>query len=293
MKTSLKRIHTKDSIELVGLLYEPEARTEKVVSFVHGMEGNFYENKFLDAIAKTLTDNGVAFFAFNNRGCEAIKDFVKNGDGKRTFVRIGNAYEKFEECVLDIAASIDFLEKEGFTDIHLAGHSLGCPKIAYYISETGDARVKSLLFLSPSDMLGLVRPNAERFASDIKVANEMAAKGKGGELMPNQVWDEYPMSAASFISIFADDSKCGIFNFFDRNDKLPALAAVRCPAIAIMGTKDDALTVPMDETMERLTKALSNSSRVETNILGDANHGYVGHEQQLADAVRDWVISMK
>ncbi|MDB5259000.1 MAG: hypothetical protein JWO73_208 [Candidatus Taylorbacteria bacterium] len=298
MKTSLKRIYTKDSIELVGLLYEPEAPAgqkscQKVLSHIHGMEGNFYENAFLDAIAKTLTDNGIAFFAFNNRGCEAIKDLSKMVDGKKTLIRIGNAYEKFEESALDVAASIDFLEKEGFTEIHMAGHSLGCAKLAYYLSETNDGRVQSALFLSPSDMLGLVRANKERFASEIEAAAQMIAAGKGDQLMPNQVWDEYPISAATYLSLFGDDSKCGIFNFYDPADKLAALSKIHCPAIAIMGRKDDALTVPMDETMERFAKALANSPRVETNILGDANHGYDGYEQQLADAIRDWLVSFE
>ena len=51
MKTSLHRITTSDGIELVGLLYEPEVATKKILVHVHGMAGNFYENKFLDAIA--------------------------------------------------------------------------------------------------------------------------------------------------------------------------------------------------------------------------------------------------
>jgi dienelactone hydrolase len=41
--------------------------------------------------------------------------------------------------------------------------------------------------------------------------------------------------------------------------------------------------------MERIEKALTASPRVETIILGDANHGFIGHEQQLADALNSWV----
>ena len=101
MKTSLHRIVTKDSIELVGLLYEPEVPTKKVLVHVHGMAGNFYENKFLDFMAKTLTAKGISFFAFNNRGCELMKDLTKTNNGTRQIVRIGDAYEIFEDCLLD------------------------------------------------------------------------------------------------------------------------------------------------------------------------------------------------
>src|SRR3989344_2326231 len=91
MKTSFQRMVTQDGLELVGLLYEPEQSTSKILVHVHGMAGNFYENKFLDAIAETLTKNNIAFLTFNNRGCELMKDLTKIVDGKRTIVRIGNA----------------------------------------------------------------------------------------------------------------------------------------------------------------------------------------------------------
>ena len=81
MKVSTKRIYTKDGIELFGLLYEPDSKSNTVLVHVHGMGGNFYENKFLDAIAETLTSNGIAFFTFNNRGCEFIKDLYEVKDG--------------------------------------------------------------------------------------------------------------------------------------------------------------------------------------------------------------------
>lgn len=157
MKTSLHRIITRDSIELVGLLYEPTNATYKILVHVHGMAGNFYENKFLDAIAETLAKNGIAFFAFNNRGCELAKDLTKIIDGKRTLIRIGNAYETFEDSLMDIATAIDFVSSKGFSEIHLSGHSLGSPKVAYYSANGNDERLASVIFLSPSDMVGLMK----------------------------------------------------------------------------------------------------------------------------------------
>ncbi len=54
-----------------------------------------------------------------------------------------------------------------------------------------------------------------------------------------------------------------------------------------LGRKDDALVVPIEETMERVKKAMPNSTQV---ILGDADHGYNGYEQQLADTIKDWIL---
>lgn len=289
MKTSLHRIVTKDSIELVGLLYEPDETTNKVLVHVHGMAGNFYENKFLDTIAETLTQNGIAFFAFNNRGCELMKDLIKIIDGKRTIVRIGNAYEIFEDSLIDIATAIDFVSSKGFSDIHLSGHSLGAPKVAHYTANGNDKRLSSVIFLSPADMVGLIGSD-KTYEKDMGMARQMVAEGKGSTLLPDSVlWDENPLSAETYISLGDKDSSVAIFNLYDSADTLPALSKIVVPAYVVMGRKDDALVVSIDETMKRIKDALLNSPKVEINILGDSDHGYNGFEQELADALVSWI----
>ncbi|MCA9366077.1 alpha/beta hydrolase [Candidatus Kaiserbacteria bacterium] len=290
MKTTFNRIYTSDGLELHGLLYEPDTKTESVLVHIHGMGGNFYENKFLDFVAKKLTDNGFAFCVFNNRGCEFLKDTYRIVDGKDPeMVRVGTTYEKFEESPLDIEAFIDFVEERGFSDIHLSGHSLGCPKVAYYMAETNDSRIKSLLLLSPSDMLGLVRSNKEQFEKEITEAKKLVAENKGDTILSEWVWGEYPVSANTYLSLFDDNAKDAIFNFHDPDDKLETLGKITVPTYAVMGTKDDALVVPIDETFSRLEIALASTSKKRTEILGDANHGYRGHEQEIADAVAGWL----
>lgn len=289
MKTSLHRIITADSIELVGLLYEPENATNKILVHVHGMAGNFYENKFIDVIAETLTAQGVAFFTFNNRGCELIKDLIKIVDGKRTIVRIGNAYEEFEDSLTDIASAIDFVTAHGFSEVHLSGHSLGAPKVAYYAANSKDPRLSSIVFISPSDMVGLIRGH-EHYERDMSTARQMVAEGKGNELLPDPVlWDESYLSAKTYISLGGADSAVAIFNFHDPQDSFLSLSKITIPTYTIMGRKDDALVIPIDETMERIKKAMFNSPKIETNILGDADHVYNGFEQDLANALASWI----
>ena len=289
MKTSFHRIYTPDGLELHGLLYEPEQTTKAVLLHVHGMAGNFYENKFVDALAKTVTDSGIAFCAFNNRGAEFFKDFVRLDQS--SFARVGSAYEKFEDCVVDIKTYLDFLEERGFETMHLGGHSLGSPKVAYYAATTQDKRLKSVIFISPSDMLGLARMDQERFKKDIEEATRMKEQGQGDKFMSRWVWDEYPITAATYLNLFADNSNAAIFNFFNHSDSFETLGKIRIPAFAVMGKKDDALVIPIEETFAKLKTGLSSSSKVETVILGDATHGYRGHEQPLADAIGKWLIS--
>ena len=52
MKQELVRINSIDDIEQVGILYAPNNITNKIVIHVHGLNGNFYENKFLDTLAE-------------------------------------------------------------------------------------------------------------------------------------------------------------------------------------------------------------------------------------------------
>ena len=56
MKQELIRINSIDGIELPGILYTPDTKTNKIVIHIHGLSGNFYENKFLDVLAKTYTN---------------------------------------------------------------------------------------------------------------------------------------------------------------------------------------------------------------------------------------------
>jgi len=289
MKTSFQRIVTHDAIELVGLLYEPEQPTDQILVQVHGMAGNFYENKFLDVIAETLTKNNIAFFTFNNRGCELMKDLTKIINGDRTIIRIGNAYEIFEDSLIDIQTAIDFVSSKGFSTIHLSGHSLGAPKVAHFAANANDGRLSSVVFLSPSDMVGLIKMD-KNYEADMYMAQQMTADGKGDELLPNPVlWDRSPLSAKTYISLGSEQSPVAIYNLHNSADALPLLSKITIPTCAIMGKKDDALVVSIDETMNRIKGALLNSSRVETNILGNADHGYNGYEQELADALVSWI----
>ncbi len=291
MKTTFQRIITKDNIELAGLLYEPDEGSNKVLVHVHGMAGNFYENKFLDFLAHTLTANGIAFFVFNNRGCEYIKDMFRVVDGWRKVVRIGDTYEKFEDCILDIETAINFVEQKGFTEIHLSGHSLGGPKVAYYVSTTKDRRLKSVIFLSPADMVGLAKLDKD-YAVDIKMAKEMIAQGKGKEIMPKIIWGEGHLTADTYMDLSDDKSKVAIFNFYNSKDKFYVLSTISIPAMTIMGRKDGALSIPIEQTMEIIKKVMTSSKRVETIILGDANHQYDGYQQELADTVKTWIQKM-
>ncbi len=83
-----------------------------------------------------------------------------------------------------------------------------------------------------------------------------------------------------------------ILHFYNPEDEFSVLSTISIPSITIMGKKDGALSIPVEQTMERIKKAMTNSKRVETVILGDANHQYDDYQQELADTVKTWIQIM-
>ena len=137
MKQELVRMSSVDNIEMVGMLYEPEAKSNRIVIHVHGLCGNFYENKFLDTLAKTYTNKGYSFLTFNNRGTNFISELIKGND----FEVIGGCYEKFKDCLLDIEGAITYAKNKEYTEIILEGHSYGCNKVYYIITKKSEIQV--------------------------------------------------------------------------------------------------------------------------------------------------------
>ena len=89
------------------------------------VNGNFYENRFLDILAKSYTDKNYAFLTFNNRGRDFITELLKGND----FTIIGGSLERFKDCILDIDGVLNWAKEKGYKEIILEGHSYGCNKV--------------------------------------------------------------------------------------------------------------------------------------------------------------------
>lgn len=90
MKGEIVRTVTLDGLRLDGILYEPTVHWKGdsvAVLHVHGMGGNFYENKFTDSISKAITASGAYFCSVNTRGAGFITDFELVGKREK-FKRI-------------------------------------------------------------------------------------------------------------------------------------------------------------------------------------------------------------
>lgn len=286
MATQFLRITTEDKLILQGILYSPAQKTGKACLHIHGMAGNFYENRFLDAMAEGLTNAGYSFMSINTRGHDVIADFPIAGPEEK-YKRIGDAYEKFEECLLDIKPAIDYLEQGEYNEVVLCGHSLGAVKVAYYVAKTRDARVKKLILISPPDMVGL--SEKETYHKDLlQQSQKMIQEGRGEELLPMKIWDWYYLSANTYVDLNSRDYPVDVFNTYDKN-KPSILSEIRIPVFAFLGEKDDAAIIPQREALEIIKNKATNAPSFDIDIIEGASHSYFGKEKEMARGITDWL----
>lgn len=286
MNAQFIRFTTEDALILQGIVYLPSHETKKAYLHIHGMGGNFYENRFIDVMADRIAGIGYAFASVNTRGHDTISDFPIKGD-KEEYKRIGDAFEVFEECVLDIRAAINYLEALGYQEIVLCGHSLGAVKVAYYLATSSDARISRLVLMSPPDMVGLAEAD-DTHGEFTDIAKQMVKDGKGEELLPNKLWGGYYLSAKTYLDLSSRDYPVDVFNLYDEA-KSSALEKVAVPTLAFLGEHDDAVIGDPRHALEVIRQKMKSVPSFEANIVESAPHSYFGREEQMTGMIVEWL----
>jgi pimeloyl-ACP methyl ester carboxylesterase len=105
----LVRVFTEDRLELNGL-YQPGGTRDMgrgtrgaapnprsltpgplSVVHVHGWDGNFYENRFIDHAARVCAEQGIGFVSGNNRGHDYTADILRSRRNQKSETRNQNA----------------------------------------------------------------------------------------------------------------------------------------------------------------------------------------------------------
>ncbi len=271
---------TEDNLKTSGFLMP--ARGKDVVLFVHGMGGNFYKDGFLKG-AKELVKRDVAFFSFNTRGAEVVKDF-RNINGEHHM--LGTAFEIFEDSIKDIRAAISYLSQLGYENFHLLGHSTGCQKILFYQYSTQDERVKSLIHVSPAEDYEIWKNELggdfERF---VAIAKDMMDKGEGNRIIiplyerTGELW-----SARRFLS-FADKSnmEARMFNY----EILEIFSKVQTPTLIFLGKDDQYFLKDLEWYKEKLEKSYKGV-KIRVEIM-PGDHSFHGYEDILFQRIADFI----
>ncbi len=279
---------TKDGLILQGLFEEPKEKTNTVILHIHGMAGNFWENSFIKEMIKKYPDKGVAFLTVENRGAELLRWFkTTEGDEKL----IGNAYEIFEDSPKDIQAWIDFLQSKGYNKIHLQGHSLGCAKIVYYLSMNNNENIKSSIFISASDMIGLCLDDSgiEEYNKFMKEAKELIKQGKGNQLLSGIIWEFAMQSANSYVNFSKENKNIAIFNYYNPELGFETLGKISVPILSFFGTKDDGIVTDPNKSNQMIKDNSPNCPKFVGKVFEGAKHDYEGFEEQITKDVLDFI----
>jgi pimeloyl-ACP methyl ester carboxylesterase len=194
-----------------------------------------------------------------------------------------------EDCVHDISGGAAFLAERGHEEIYFGGHSLGCSKTVYYLSEVGHAGCAGLILISPPEMFGLQRDRTEvDFDETMARARTLVAEGNGSTKL--DIGRDVPYTAATFVSMFGDPSATDIFPFrLGVDGDYSRLASVSCPILVTYGDIEEAVNVPVEVAVSLIERMATSAPRVESLIVRGANHVYWGHEDELATAIAAFV----
>ena len=290
MKAEFVRVTAGDGLELAGLYAAPEGGVAgRAVLHTHGLAGNFYENRFIEKVAEAVVARGVAFLTTNNRGHDYRSDNLRGRGAETTYQPGGSSLDIMEDCVHDVAGGAAFLAERGHEEIFFEGHSLGCSKTVYYLTEVGHPACAGLILISPPEMFGLQDERAEGgLEATLARARELVRDGRGEELI--DVGRDVPYSAATYVSMFGDPGTMDVFPFrHGLKGDYGRLASISCRVLATYGDVEEAVNVPVEDAASLIEQVAASAQSVETRIVRGANHAYWGHEDELAGAVADFI----
>ena len=297
MNCQLEKIITKDKIELDGVFFKPKKSGKKALLYVHGLSGNFYGScKILNAFAQEFNKFGFGLACFNTRGHDLVAGVKKINKRKKDGyerLTLGAAFEKFENCIFDIDAGINFLKSKGFTEIIIVGISTGANKTAYYFSKSQNKHAKAGILLSPiCDRLALKKDLGKNFNKKLKArlkkAKKMVTLKQGNKLML-QDKNEFSFSANRVLSLYTNESNEDTFPYDIPQAKFKILSKIKKPMLTVFGNADKYLDRPIEQIIEIFREKSKKAKNFDSAIIENASHSYGGHEKELAKIIINWI----
>ncbi|MDD5068428.1 MAG: DUF1749 domain-containing protein [Candidatus Pacebacteria bacterium] len=302
MKSELMSFHTKDKLELPGLLYEPARKSNKVAIFLHGNgNGSVFNNPVLqNTIGDALTKKGIAYFPFNNRGSGYIRSFKKMVDGKKVRRNLGMAFELIKDCVIDIDAALAALRKRGYSEFYLLGVSTGANKICVYNYYKPKNIFSKFILLAPGDDVGgyLDMWGPQKFGAMLKMSKDKIKAGKGDELVPQNLSSYNFISFKSLYDMINPDGNYNVFPYFEVLHNLDLTKkkkiwreyrSLKKPTLVLMPGRDEYCYGKIKEVVKML-KGNGSATNFNFKILPGSLHGFWKKEKELAKILADWIF---
>lgn len=290
-----------DNVVLPGLLYKPQKSTKKATIWLHAMGDNavFYKPKLINALGKAHCEQGIAFFAFNNRGAhnqkrlkladEALPEEDRGYQG-------GTYYERIEDSPNDIDGAVQHLKKLGYSELYLAGHSSGANKVCVYDAQTENSPFRKYILAGPGDDTGLFFESLgpKKYWAALQHAAKLL-EDKPLNTMPKYT-GMYPFSAQSAWSILNPDGAYNTFPYYEYTTErlgvkplFQEYSNISIPTLVILGEEDEftdatkALDIFLHHTGSKMIK------QHDFEIVKGAGHTFQDQEAVFAKQVVDWI----
>lgn len=294
MKGELVKTVTSDGLELAGFFIDK--KSDVAVFHSHGTSGDFYTHKFIETEGKKFSSIGISFLTANNRGHDVYADIRVDKKDKVEWTQIGGGFEKFEDCLLDIEAWLDFLTKRGVKKVILQAHSL-TQKVLYYQASKKDKRVIGQIHLSPCNDAGFVslKIGKKKYDTINRKVKAMIRSGKGNELLPKELYVVCPMSAIAYYGYLTEEGPGNIFPYHNPSSpKWKILEKTKESLLVTYGGDDFFIKSSIQDkniqSVAKLFKAKARSAKsVEAKIIPGSSHSYVGYEEELTTIIYRWV----
>lgn len=286
MEYPIVQVKTRDGLWLYGLYLRAD-KNDTVFVNIHGTASNFYEEYFIEVFASIFLKKEVSILSTNNRGAGVYGAYQKSGA----------AVEKFEDCLTDIDAWIEFATGQGYKKIILSGHSLGTEKVAYYMNNGKYAdKVALIVLLAPSDSYGSHRelngktnPRLVHIEELLKESENLIKQGHGDMFLPRDAYGSHdgimPKSAESFMNFLGPNSRLLDALPF-ATGKLDAYSKIKIPILVVIGDGEEYTAIPIKNALELMVKENKNT---EIHQIKNCDHDFQENEKELADIVLKFI----
>ena len=290
MKGELVKAITEDGLELKGFF--SDQKSDIAVLHFHGTAGDFYTHEFVEVEGEKLAREKISFLSSNNRGHDAYANIRKHKNGKVEWTQIGGGFEKFEDCLYDINAWINFLIKRGVKRIILQGHSLGPNKNIYFQAKNPNKYIQGFIHLSPQNDAGLMKSKLgnEKYKKINLMIEQMVKDNQGDQVLAKELQELCPISALAYSGYFIENGVGNLFPYHNPDNKnWTILNKIKEPQFLIFGEEDPYIKPSVNEAIDVFESKINKLSQLKSNIIKGASHSYLGYEKELAEVIFNWI----
>ena len=277
-------VRNEQGVELEGFMFEVNTKT--CVLHIPGFGGAF--DSLPQIMGEYFQKNHIAYLCGLTQGAYPQKTLKKfKADNTFTEQLCGATYEKFENSLPDISCWVEYLLKNGYDNLFLLGHSLGCNKVLYYLKEKNIKQIKGVILLAPQDFSKIVYNPIHQ--GMLEEAEDNIKRGEPHKILNRRFLGFAPISSFTFYNM-KDNKNQHNFNYKDPNENYQFLKDINKQVFMVMGNKDPAVekmaTEEIDSCFSRVHKCFN---RFSYKIIKNAGHTFNGKEELVAKYVLNYI----